>query len=60
MRLSQALRSWGIRYGANAAQCSTFGSAKQDVNDDNAELDTALQKHLKHDWNEYGEETHAI
>lgn len=34
-----------------------IGLAEQDVKYDHAELDTALQKHLKHYWNEYGEES---
>ena len=32
-------------------------SAEVDVKYDNAELDTALQKHLKQYWNEYGQES---
>ncbi len=32
-------------------------SAENDVEYDNAELDSALQKHLKQYWNEYGQES---
>ncbi|KQO00614.1 hypothetical protein [Paenibacillus sp. Leaf72] len=43
--------------GLSGPLAMAIGSAEQDVNDDNAEHDTALQKHLKHYWNEYGEES---